>query len=175
VRNDFNEHQETTIGAAYLTQSVSLDDAVVRFEIWDTAGQERYRALSQIYTRGAAAALVVFDISSRSSLDDAKTWVAEVRAREPAIVVALVGNKSDLRSGRVVAADEAAEYARTHGLLYVETSAKSGHNVEALFKEVARALPRKLPPKPTGGVSLAGAPAAASGAGAGGTGGGGCC
>ena len=67
VRDEFFEFQEPTIGAAFLTQTVSLDDATVKFEIWDTAGQERYRSLAPMYYRGAAAAIVVFDITKKVS------------------------------------------------------------------------------------------------------------
>lgn len=84
VRDEFFEFQEPTIGgksslsfignrinvenydlAAFLTQTVTLDDATVKFEIWDTAGQERYRSLAPMYYRGAAAAIVVFDITKK--------------------------------------------------------------------------------------------------------------
>ena len=57
--------QEPTIGAAFLTQTVALDDATVKFEIWDTAGQERYRSLAPMYYRGASAAIVVYDITNK--------------------------------------------------------------------------------------------------------------
>lgn len=56
--------QESTIGAAFLTQTVAVNDAVVKFEIWDTAGQERYHSLAPMYYRGAAAAIIVYDITS---------------------------------------------------------------------------------------------------------------
>ncbi len=76
VRDEFFEFQEPTIGAAFLTQSVSLEgDRVVKFEIWDTAGQERYRSLAPMYYRGAAAAVVVFDITKKDSFNGAKSWV----------------------------------------------------------------------------------------------------
>lgn len=51
--------------AAFLTQKVQLDDATVKFEIWDTAGQERYRSLAPMYYRGAAAAIVVYDVTNK--------------------------------------------------------------------------------------------------------------
>ncbi|XP_029462048.1 ras-related protein Rab-5B-like isoform X3 [Rhinatrema bivittatum] len=63
VKGQFDEFQETTIGAAFLAQSVCLDDTTVKFEIWDTAGQERYHSLAPMYYRGAQAAIVVFDIT----------------------------------------------------------------------------------------------------------------
>jgi len=68
VKNEFFEFQQPTIGAAFLTQTVALDDYIVKFEIWDTAGQERYRSLAPMYYRGAAAALVVYDITVRIHL-----------------------------------------------------------------------------------------------------------
>lgn len=51
--------------AAFLTQSVCLDDTTVKFEIWDTAGQERYHSLAPMYYRGAQAAIVVYDITNQ--------------------------------------------------------------------------------------------------------------
>lgn len=56
--------QESTIGAAFFSQILSLNEATVKFDIWDTAGQERYHSLAPMYYRGAAAAVVVYDITS---------------------------------------------------------------------------------------------------------------
>lgn len=63
VKDQYNEFHESTIGAAFLTQSVLLDETTVKFEIWDTAGQERYHSLAPMYYRGAHAAMVVYDVS----------------------------------------------------------------------------------------------------------------
>uniref|UniRef100_A0A2K5IFM0 Uncharacterized protein n=1 Tax=Colobus angolensis palliatus TaxID=336983 RepID=A0A2K5IFM0_COLAP len=68
VKGQFHEYQESTIGAAFLTQSVCLDDTTVKFEIWDTAGQERYHSLAPMYYRGAQAAIVVYDITNQKKL-----------------------------------------------------------------------------------------------------------
>ena len=51
--------------AAFLTQTVLVDDATVKFEIWDTAGQERYHSLAPMYYRGAQVAIVVYDITTQ--------------------------------------------------------------------------------------------------------------
>ena len=66
--------QEPTIGAAFLTQAVVLEDSTVKFEIWDTAGQERYRSLAPMYYRGASAAIVVYDITNAESFKGKKGW-----------------------------------------------------------------------------------------------------
>merc|ERR1711862_733289 len=125
------EFQEPTIGAAFLTQTVALDDATIKFEIWDTAGQERYRSLAPMYYRGAAAAIVVYDITNPESFAGAKGWVKELQRRgDPNVVIALAGNKADLESRRKVEFEEAKAYAEEHGILLMETSAKNASNVK---------------------------------------------
>merc|ERR1712188_77362 len=172
VRGQFFEYQESTIGAAFLTQNVSLNDYTVKFEIWDTAGQERYHSLAPMYYRGAAAAVVVYDITNADSFARAKSWVKELqRQGSPNIVIALAGNKCDLASKRKVEASEASEYAKDNGLFFMETSAKTALNVEELFKAIAKKLPKDPYREPTAnpGVSIDDSPSD------GGSSGGGCC
>jgi len=152
VRGQFFEYQESTIGAAFLTQTVALNDTTVKFEIWDTAGQERYHSLAPMYYRGAAAAIVVFDITNRDSFQRAKQWVKELqRQGNPNIVIALAGNKVDLSpSKRKVEAEEAQAYADDNGIMFKETSAKTAHNVNELFVEIAKKLPKNQAPNASG-------------------------
>jgi Ras-related protein Rab-5C len=146
VRDEFFEFQEPTIGAAFLTQTVSLEDATVKFEIWDTAGQERYRSLAPMYYRGAAAAIVVYDVTNKDSYTGAKSWVKELQRRgDPNVVIALAGNKADLDSRRKVDYEEAHGYAEENGILHLETSAKTAVNVKQLFVAIANKLPKNTP------------------------------
>mmetsp|Transcript_2306 Transcript_2306/g.3217 ORF Transcript_2306/g.3217 Transcript_2306/m.3217 type:complete len:196 (+) Transcript_2306:100-687(+) len=148
VRDEFFEYQEPTIGAAFLTQTVALPEATVKFEIWDTAGQERYRSLAPMYYRGAAAAIVVYDVTNKDSFNGAKSWVKELQRRgDPNVVIALAGNKCDLEPRRQVPFEEAHQYAEEHGIIHMETSAKSAHNVHNIFQDIAKKLP-KNPPQP---------------------------
>ncbi|POM84284.1 Ras family protein [Cryptosporidium meleagridis] len=142
-KDEFHEYQEPTIGAAFMTQSVNVDDDyTVKFEIWDTAGQERYRSLAPMYYRGAAAAIVVYDITNVETFQGAKSWISELQnINNNEIVVALVGNKYDLESSRTVDSETARNYAKEKGILSFETSAKTGYNVQELFEEIARKLP----------------------------------
>lgn len=125
LQDQFDSYRESTIGAAFLTQTISLDEnTTVKFEIWDTAGQERYKSLAPMYYRNANCAVVVYDITqsvcltsrctpspsimasepvltheplSQSSLDKAKSWVKELqRQANENIIIALAGNKLDL-------------------------------------------------------------------------------
>ncbi|GMG55666.1 unnamed protein product [Ambrosiozyma monospora] len=143
VKDSFTDLRESTIGAAFLTQTIQVDlNTTVKFEIWDTAGQERYRSLASMYYRNAQAALVVFDITQESSLDKAKYWVKELHKQANSdIVIALVANKLDLEEERKISTEEAQTFANELNLLYFEVSAKTGENVKDTFREVALKLP----------------------------------
>jgi Ras-related protein Rab-5C len=150
VKGQFHEYQESTIGAAFLTQTVHLDDTTVKFEIWDTAGQERYHSLAPMYYRGAQAAIVVYDVTNPDTFARAKTWVKELqRQASPNIVIALAGNKCDLPT-RAVNQEDAASYAEENNLLFMETSAKTAANVNEIFMAIAKKLPKTEPRGPSG-------------------------
>ncbi|KAJ3127202.1 Ras- protein Rab-5A [Nowakowskiella sp. JEL0407] len=142
VNNEFQENKEPTIGAAFLTQKCKLEDKIIKFEIWDTAGQERFHSLAPMYYRNAQAAIVAYDITKAQSLDKAKSWVKELqRQANPNIVIALVGNKTDLEAQRQIPTEEAQTYASEAGLLFTEASAKSGENVIEVFTDIAKNIP----------------------------------
>jgi len=147
VQNKFLERTEGTIGAAFLTKSLSLDEnTTIRFEIWDTAGQERYHSLAPMYYRGAPAAIVVYDIGSLSSFEKGKSWVSELRtAGDSKITIAFVGNKSDLSDkDRQVPTATGQEYAKENDLLFLESSAKDNVNVSEIFQTIAQNLPKSV-------------------------------
>ncbi|KAH9929720.1 ras family-domain-containing protein [Fomitopsis serialis] len=132
VKDQFDDYRESTIGAAFLTQTVTLEDqTTVKFEIWDTAGQERYKA--PMYYRNANCAVVVYDITQSASLEKARSWIRELqRQADPSIVIALCGNKADLSARRQVSQEEA-------------QNAKSGEGVQEIFTAIAKKLPQNAP------------------------------
>lgn len=147
VKKQFFEFQESTIGASFLTQTVALPDCIVKFEIWDTAGQERYNSLTPMYYRGAAAAVVVYDITSRQSFVRAKSWVKELQKQgNTTVLICLVGNKMDLSDQRQVDTEEAKNYADDNGILFTESSAKTNLGVDQIFRTIAQKLPKSTPP-----------------------------
>jgi len=123
----------------------------MKLSLWDTAGQETYKSITRSYFRGASGALLVFDITRRSSFESVTSWLNDLRQiAEEGIVVILVGNKSDLAaestdveggSKRAVTREEAEDWCRRENVVkYVETSAKSGEGVELAFLQVAERI-----------------------------------
>jgi len=132
----------------------------VKLQCWDTAGTESFRSITRSYYRGAAGCLLVYDVTSRNSFTNARSWLADVREHaDPHITCILVGNKVDLvsdQSGegggsghghgrhREVTTDEAEIWAKEEGLLFVEASAKSGQNVQLAFEQASRDILDKI-------------------------------
>lgn len=133
---------QATIGIDFLSKTMYLEDRTVRLQLWDTAGQERFRSLIPSYIRDSSVAVVVYDVTNRQSFLNTQKWVDDVRAeRGDDVIIVLVGNKTDLPEKRQVTAEEGEKKGKEHKTLFIETSAKAGHNVKSLFRKIALALP----------------------------------
>lgn len=141
MKNAFSENINSTVGASFFRYTCNVDEeTAVYFDIWDTAGQERFKSLASMYYRGAAAAMVVFEINVADTFEKAKFWVRELHVNSPETIVLLVGNKKDLESERQVSLADAQQGAAEMNALYVETSARSGEGVQEAFQAVAQRL-----------------------------------
>ena len=140
---EFHDHVHSTIGAVFQVKDITLEDGrSIRFEIWDTAGQERYRSVAPLYYRGASIAMVVYDITCISSFQNAKYWIDQLQKHHD-ISIVLVGNKTDIENKRQVSKTAAKEYADNMKVLYFETSAKTGENVDRVFREFIKVVQTK--------------------------------
>ena len=138
----FDAEYQATIGIDFLSKTMYLEDRTVRLQIWDTAGQERFRSLIPSYIRDSSVAVIVYDVAKRQSFLNTSRWIEEVRTeRGSDVIIVLVGNKTDLVEGRQVSIEEGDAKARECGVMFIETSAKAGFNIKALFRKIAAALP----------------------------------
>ncbi|MQM04108.1 hypothetical protein Taro_036904 [Colocasia esculenta] len=131
-----------TIGIDFLSKTMYLEDRTVRLQLWDTAGQERFRSLIPSYIRDSSVAVIVYDVASRQSFLNTSKWIEEVRTeRGSDVIIVVVGNKTDLVDKRQVSIEEGEAKGRDLGVMFIETSAKAGFNIKALFRKIAAALP----------------------------------
>jgi len=138
--NCFNIYQEATIGAAYSTMNIQIDNETnVKFGVWDTAGQERYDSLTPLYFRGCRVAVVVFDISSKDSFEKASYWMDIIEKKYKAHLegYVLVGSKCDKKDERVITIHEAHSLAEKYKTHYYEVSSLTGECIEDLFTQIA--------------------------------------
>jgi len=143
----FDNTYKVTIGIDFVSKTMYLEDRIVRLQLWDTAGQERFRSLIPSYIRDSSVAIVVYDITNRASFLNTEQWIEDVRTeRGQDVVIMLVGNKTDLSERRSVSVAEGEHKARQSGVMFIETSAKAGFNVKALFRKLALALPGNTDP-----------------------------
>lgn len=142
AHNRFSTTSESTIGAAFVSKNIEVKDREVKLEIWDTGGSERYRALAPMYYRDTNAAIIVFDLTSPPSLDDAQIWLNELRERgPPKVLIAVAANKSDLKGQRQIQPDRIKEFAQNNNVDFIrETSAVDGSNINELFMEISEKL-----------------------------------
>ncbi|XP_057770484.1 ras-related protein RABA6b-like [Salvia miltiorrhiza] len=137
ARDEFCLESKPTIGVEFAYRNIRVADKLIKAQIWDTAGQERFRAITSSYYRGAMGALLVYDITRRSTFESLRKWLKELRefgSRE--MVVVLVGNKSDLTHSREVSLEDGQTLAQLEDLSFMETSAKENSNVEDAFLQM---------------------------------------
>ncbi|XP_059588093.1 ras-related protein Rab-37 isoform X2 [Alligator mississippiensis] len=119
-----------TVGIDFRNKVVTVDDVKVKLQIWDTAGQERFRSVTHAYYRDAQALLLLYDITSKMSFDNIRAWLSEIHEyAQKDVVIMLLGNKE-------------------YGVPFMETSAKTGMNVELAFLAVAKELKERAVQQP---------------------------
>ncbi|XP_075755973.1 ras-related protein Rab-26 isoform X2 [Pelodiscus sinensis] len=142
----------STVGIDFRNKVLNVDGVKVKLQIWDTAGQERFRSVTHAYYRDAHALLLLYDVTNRASFDNIQAWLSEIHeyAQQDAVLM-LLGNKVDSTQDRVVKREDGEKLAKEYGVPFMETSAKSGLNVDLAFTAIAKELKHrsmKLPNEP---------------------------
>ena len=135
INNTFSEKYITTIGADFLIKDLEILGAPVRLMIWDLGGQVQYEHIRSHYMQGSDGCILVFDVSRKGDVESyISQWLGEIHdfIGDPPTVV--IGNKIDLPP--LVDLQKAAKFVQNLHLTYLETSAKTGNNVEAMFTRI---------------------------------------
>lgn len=144
VHNKFEKSYKMTIGVDFLNKEIKLKDIDTKLTIWDIAGQKRFKFMRKNFYGGAAGALLVFDLTRENTFQEVmKRWLPEMNQFvEKDVPFILIGNKSDLieEIGSVIDTENAKKFAESKGSIYIETSAKTGQNVDDAFNELTRRM-----------------------------------
>lgn len=138
VEGYFNPKYLMTIGTNFFVKDIEVGEWVLRLQLWDTAGQERFGPIRRLFYRGAKGALLVYDQANPQSFERLGFWIEEVKMGCGEIPIMLVGNKADLPAK--VAPEKGERFAKEHGMPFIESSAKTGLNVEHSFERLSQLI-----------------------------------
>ena len=144
VKNNFEEYYQATVGFEFLTFNMKVNDKVVKLQIWDTCGQEIYKSLISNFYRNSSLAVLIYAIDNKESFNHVENWLNDLKSQaNPDVRIFLVGNKADLEEDRKVTREEGEKYKEDQHLdLFMEASAKTGHNARNVLVEAAKILYR---------------------------------
>lgn len=138
IEESFNEDYKPTLGANIIRKDIIVEEINVRVRLimWDLAGQEKYNVIRSMYFQGCSAALFVFDLTRNNTFENIESkWLKDFKKyvkKEGAYM--LIGNKNDLEEQRTVSKAEAKKFSeKIDATAFIETSAKTGDNVEKAF------------------------------------------
>ncbi|PRQ18283.1 putative small GTPase superfamily, P-loop containing nucleoside triphosphate hydrolase [Rosa chinensis] len=138
TNKNFQLAHDCTVGVEFGSRMVTVEGRLIKIQIWDTAGQESFRSITRTYYRGAAGALLVYDVTRRETFKHVASWIDDARQHaNPNMTFMLIGNKCDLHDRRVVSKEEGEQFAKENGLLFMETSARTAQNIEDAFTKAA--------------------------------------
>ena len=140
------EDLKLTIGVDFYSKTTNFRGKEVKLQIWDFGGEERFRFLLHQYCKRTNAALFLYDITNRLTLDHLPDWIQIIREHSGDIPIILVGTNLHLQAKREVSKKEGMLIEKKYNLsAFAEVSAKTGQNVDQLFEDVIEILIERYP------------------------------
>ena len=145
INNVFSEEFKTTVGVEFFAKNIELNNYIYRIQIWDTAGQENFRSIARAYYKNSVCACIVYDITSHSSFESIQGWIDDcTKQTSKSILLLLIGNKNDLNNMREVSYEEGQAFAKSHNMIFLETSAKTGDNISEIFEKSVNQIEQNI-------------------------------
>ena len=145
INNTFSEEFKATVGVEFGAKNLQVNGRVYRIQIWDTAGQENFRSIARAYYKNSVCACIVYDITNRNSFNSIQSWIDDCTKQTPkTILYILIGNKNDLKDRREVQYEEGAEFAKKRNMIFLETSAKTGNNINSIFDKTVNQIDKNI-------------------------------
>ena len=138
TKDKYSQNRLATIGVDFKSQIMQVDNSRVKVLIWDTAGQERFKNIASQYYNGGDGAILVFDITNKSTFDRISYWLNELNQKKNLneMALVLVGNKIDLKENREVTFEEAELFAKQNNIKYFETSAEENIGIDEVMNYI---------------------------------------
>lgn len=147
IHTRFQTDYKLTVGVDILTKDVELENKqICTLSIWNVGDQDRFEFIRSTFYKGAAGALLVFDLSRAQSWDDIKNWHAEIKQYAGDIPFVLIGNNLDLLQdvGECVNRNEYRDYAESQNSFYIETSAKNNLAFDNVMRDALKKLSEEI-------------------------------
>ena len=149
----FQDIHMATIGLDYRLKTMKLKNGKdIKLQIWDTAGQDRFRAITKNYYKGSHGIILIYDVTNLQTFENVKTWVNQIREETTTnVVIYIAANKIDMETERKVTKQEGESLAQELGFPFMETSAKSGININETFEDLVERIDKvfgNIPQKP---------------------------
>ena len=149
----FQDIHMATIGLDYRLKTMKLKSGKdIKLQIWDTAGQDRFRAITKNYYKGSHGIILIYDVTNLQTFENVKNWVNQIREEAANnVVIYIAANKIDMEAERKVSKQEGESLAQELGFPFMETSAKSGININETFEDLVERIDKvygNIPQKP---------------------------
>ena len=145
THNKFTDEYRATIGVEFDAKNLKIDEKIFRIQLWDTAGQENFRSITRAYYKNCVCALIIYDITKKQTFENIQYWLDDVRNESPkSALIILIGNKIDLGSERKVSYEEGSEFAKKNGIIFMETSARTGEGVDEMFIKSVKEIEQRI-------------------------------